>query len=309
MTKLPPFHGIVISFPLMKIKNSYALKYGELGPAQLLAKNNPALSFIIPILKRNMVNGSFVENPVIAVSNINANKDNLLKELECLAFLGATCQCCIAEEEVFGNKTNIIFSDANNSECGLDACVNGQAYLPRSSLLSCILLDAFPLIIKSYDDYGINQFEFFLQKTIKEPFYRALLKLIAKKPTKEVERFFISLFWYNDAFIRGIKYYDFSTRHQYICISAAFEALLNLPDVGIRRAFKRTVSEILQRNGDEKIINDFYNVRSQYVHGMSDWDGLELRVSNHFLSIQKLFVSCVKARLKLLGCWENSELT
>ena len=87
--------------------------------------------------------------------------------------------------------------------------------------------------------------------------------LVQKHPDEE--RFWRSLDWYSRSFIKDN---GLDEKYAIICMSIAFESLLNLPSEKISASFKSVISNFF--GNIPNLVwwaEDFYNIRSKIVHG------------------------------------------
>jgi hypothetical protein len=84
-------------------------------------------------------------------------------------------------------------------------------------------------------------------------------------PSKDNENMWRALDWYSKSFIR---HDGLGEQHEVVCLSIAFEALLDLPDQCIGSTFKSYVNNFIGKSENLEIwASEFYNLRSKIVHG------------------------------------------
>ena len=108
--------------------------------------------------------------------------------------------------------------------------------------------------------------------------------------------------------------YQVLSKSYVILLGAAFEALLNLPDEKINKAFQHSVMLLTGNRSTllKRWCNEFYSYRSKLAHGEFDWYGKDnlFKIGGNselpFPPIaSKLFVHCLKTKLFLMGLFSD----
>ena len=295
----------------MELKKVYHLKYGEIGPINKLIHSHPILADIIPALMQTTIDGNNLKDPIVAISNANAQK--FIGELECLCF-SIVCETnSLAEEEIFGQKSVFMVSEEENR-----IYFNKYSWISPIKQLQKIRFQDFPKSYFRWDKEEIAKFEAFFAKALRTKLYSSLTECLSydkdKETRRERSRIIISIVLFNQAHI-GSLLQPFSKNH-IIFIAAAFEALLNLPSEAIQKTFQNEIMTLIGKRTSllKKWCTDFYEYRSRLVHGDVAWEDQEKKESfrlpdgkliDHSVIASKLFVRCLKAKLFLAGMLKN----
>ena len=304
------FDLLTIFFPVMKLTSAYQLQNGKIGPISALIPEYPILNDLLPLLSLNFVNDEPINDPIIAVSD--SKLDKFLNEIEIITFLFVTNKQGGGDEEILGQRQTIgLFKKDNTVFFNLD----GYLVSDTKALSEGIRFQYFPHAYFSRDEEAIHTFEAILSDILKSNFFKALTGCSSEVKDKEMmrdrARILISLKIFNEAVIptNAPSIHMFS-KSNIILLGAAFEALLNLPQENIGKAFQHSVM-LLAGNRSEllkKWCKKFYNYRSRLAHGDIDWYGEEElfnlsendSVSYNFIA-SELFVHCLKTKLFLMG--------
>jgi len=101
-----------------------------------------------------------------------------------------------------------------------------------------------------------------------------------------------------------------------ILLGAAFEALLNLPQDNIGRAFQHSVTLLAGNRSTllKRWCKEFYGYRSRLAHGDVEWYGEEElfkmggnKALPFAVIASRLFVHCLKTKLFLMGLFPEYE--
>ena len=295
-------------FPVMQLTKVHQLKYGSIGPASKLLPKYLTLSKILPALDRVTLDGKRIEDPVFAASTFDFEK--FIGEIEAVAFLTASSQQSMAEEEIFGHKIMFTIHKRNGEDL---ICIDGHAlFTPIESLYS-IQLQHFPRGFYRWDVKRILEFEPFLEKTLRQGLYKAIVRCLSnagdKELTKARTRIIISLLLFNQVCIHLALTQPFSNTNV-ILLAAALEALLNLPSETISASFQHSVTTLIGTKTSllKRWCKEFYDYRSALVHGDVAWGSEEKAFNSsgkrgrpHSVIACHVFVHCLKTKLFLMG--------
>lgn len=304
------FQLLIIFFPVMKLDSVYQLHSGKFGPISALKTEFPALDELVPLLSSNFVNDEPIENPVVAVSVSSPMK--LMDEVEFITFFAASSERARAEEEILGQRHLIgIFEKDNKTYFNLD----GYAVGAPLHLLHGTKFQYFPHSYFTWDDTAIKDFEDFISDVFNSSFYKALISCLSEVHDKEAKRdrarILVAIKIFNEAMIPpNVPSLQMFSKSYLILLGAAFEALLNLPQDNIEKAFQHSVMLLAGNRSTtlKRWCKEFYNYRSRLAHGDIDWYGKEETFNlggNKSLSYpyiaSRLFVHCLKTKLFLMG--------
>ena len=304
------FQSLVIFFPVMKLDSVYQLHSGKIGPLSALKTEFPALDELGPLLSRNFVNNKPIENPIVAVSA--ANPEKLMEEIEFITFFAASSETARAEEEVLGQRHIIgLFQKDDKTYFNLD----GYAVGAPLHLLHETKFQYFPHSYFTWDNTTIQDFKTFLSDILDGSFYKALISCLSEVHDKEAKRdrarILVAIKIFNKAMIPpNVTSLQMFSKTYIILLGAAFEALLNLPQDNIEKAFQHSVMLLAGNRSTtlKRWCKEFYNYRSRLAHGNVDWYGKEESFNvggNKSLSYpyiaSRLFVHCLKTKLFLMG--------
>lgn len=298
--------------PVATLTRVHQLEYGAFGPASKLSSSYPTLSRIVPLTQRVTVDGAILESPTFAASTSDPKK--FFSEIEALEFLGEIAY--EATDEIFRQTVMFTVHDERDQDAvGIpDAvCINGMVLVSFGDAASIILHD-FPREFRRWDTQKLAEFEAFLDRTLNQSLYKAIVRCLPdakdKETTRERRRIVIALMLFNRA-SRVSASAPFSGA-PVIFLAAAFEALLDLPSETIEAAFEHAVTMLAGAKSSlvRKWCKQFYGYRSALVHGDASWEGDEKTFdlpgntdSGRPLSVlgRHLFVHCLKTRLFLMG--------
>jgi len=307
---------LVIFWPVMKLTSVHALQHGDIGPTSTLSMKYSGLTDLVPLLSRNFVNDEPITDPVVAVSSSNAIK--LMHEVEFITFFACSSGMARAEEEVLGQRHLIVLYEKDNQTYfNLD----GYAVGAPLHLLHGVRFQYFPHSYFTWDDTSISDFEGFLSDTLSSNLFRALQSCLSEVEDKEAKRdlarILISIKIFNEAMIpANIPSIQMFSKSFLILLGAAFEALLNLPQDNIERAFQHSVMLLAGNRSTllKRWCKEFYDYRSRLAHGDVEWYGKEelFKMGGnrtvpfpHIAS--NLFVHCLKTKLFLMGLFPEYE--
>lgn len=232
---------ILLFFPIMQLTKVYPMKYGFIGPASQL--KSPRLSKILPALDKVTLDGERIQEPVFAVST--SQFDKFIGEIEALAFLSASDRESHAEEEILGHKIMFIFCKEKGEEV---ICIDEHVRIRPPEAVNSIQLQGFPKGFHRWDVPKILKFEPFLEKTLQEGLYRAIVECLSGSEDKELRRekrrVIVSITLFNQVHIHLALTQPFSSI-SVILLAAALEALLDLPSETISATFQHTVAMLL----------------------------------------------------------------
>ena len=304
------FDLLTIFFPVMKLKSVYQLQNGTIGPISALIPEYSILNDLSPFLSQNYVNDEPINDPIIAVSGLN--HDKFLDEIEILTFFAASSEQERGEEEILGQRHTIgLFQKNNKVFLNLDGYAVGAAI----DLLQSTRFQYFPHAYFTWDDKAIDNFEDFISEVLDDNFFKALSGCSQEVQDKEMmrdrARILISVKIFNEAIIHpNVPSFHMFSKSYIILLGAAFEALLNLPQENIEKAFQHSVMLLAGNRSTilKRWCKKFYNYRSRLAHGDIDWYGEEQNFNlggNNSLSYQfvasRLFVHCLQTKLFLMG--------
>jgi hypothetical protein len=304
------FQSLIIFFPVMKLDSVYQLHSGKFGPLSTLKTEFPALAELGPLFLKNSVNDEPLENPVVAVSVSNPEK--LIQEIEFITFFAASSETAKAEEEVLGQRHIIgLFQKDDKTYFNLDGYAAGAPL----HLLHETKFQYFPRSYFTWDDTTIQNFETFLSDILGSPFYNALISCLSEVHDKEAKRdrarILVAVKIFNEAMIPpNVPSLQMFSKTYIILLGAAFEALLNLPQDNIEKAFQHSVMLLAGNRSTtlKRWCKEFYSYRSRLAHGDIDWYRKEESfniVGNKSLAYpyiaSRLFVHCLKTKLFLMG--------
>ena len=304
------FDLLTIFFPVMKLKSVYQLQNGKIGPISTLIPEYPILNDLSPFLSQNYVNDEAINDPIIAVSDLSPDK--LLDEIEIITFFAASSEQARGEEEILGQRHTIgLFKKDNKVFLNLD----GYAVSAAIDLLQGTRFQYFPHAYFTWDDKAIDNFEAFISELLNSNFFKALNGCFQEVQDKEMmrdrARILISVKIFNEAIIPpNVPSIHMFSKSCIILLGAAFEALLNLPQENIEKAFQHSVMLLAGNRSTilKRWCKEFYNYRSRLAHGDIDWYGEEQIFNiggNKSLSYpciaSRLFVHCLQTKLFLMG--------
>lgn len=304
------FDLLSVFFPVMKLISVYQLQNGKIGPISALVPEYPILNDLSPLLSQNFVNDEPINDPIIAVSD--SSPDKLLDEIEIITFFSASSIQARGEEEILGQRHTLgLFEKDNKVFFNLDGYAAGAAL----DLLQGTRFQYFPNAYFTWDEEAVENFETFLLDILNSNFYKALIGCFHEVQDKEMmrdrTRILVSVKIFNEAIIppNVASIHMFSKSH-IILLGAAFEALLNLPQENIEKAFQHSVMLLAGNRSTilKRWCKEFYNYRSRLAHGDIDWYGEEesfnfggnKNVSYPFIA-SRLFVHCLQTKLFLMG--------
>jgi len=293
-----------IFFPLVNLDAEYRLKYGDIGPASILAKKYPNILKILPALDKVTVDGKNIKDPVFAASTMDFKK--FFYEIECIAFLAEGNP---AAYEIFVNKVIFTIHKKYGQE---SICINKYISISLDDI-NRIISEDFPKDYRRWDAESISKFESEISNIINNNFYKALIYCLSDEQDKEVakekRRIIVSIMLFNEAFINLATTHPFSSI-KIVIIAAAFEALLNLPPEAIEASFEQAITTMVGKKTTmlKKWCKTFYDYRSRLVHGDVDWNKDEkpfiyLNKEGPSCSIiaKNLFNHCLGTKLYLMG--------
>lgn len=295
-------------FPVMQLTKMHQLTYGSIGPASKLLPKYRSLSKILPVLERVTLDGERIEDPIFAASTFDFEK--FIGEIEAIAFLTASNQEAMAEEEIFGHRILFTIHKRNSEEL---VCINYHALFKLVESLQSIQLQDFPKGFYSWDKEKITTFEPFLEKTLKQGLYKAIVSCLSnttdKESSKERKRIIISIMLFNQVSIHLSLTHPFSNLNV-ILLASALEALLDLPSESISSTFQQLVTTLIGGKTSllKKWCREFYDYRSALVHGDVEW-GIEQKTFSpsgkdevsHCVIANHIFAQCLKTKLFLMG--------
>lgn len=292
----------------MKLAKSHKLKYGDIGPVSKLLPKYPTLSKILLAFEKVTVNGEKIADPMFATSSCDFDK--FIGEIEAIAFLTASEQEAMAEEEIFGHRVLFTIHQINGEDW---ICIDNHALLKPIETLPSIELQNFPRRFYSWDKEKITNFEPFLEKMLKQGLYKAIMSCLSnatdKESSKERKRITISIMLFNQVCIHLALTQPFSNLNV-ILLASALEALLDLPSESISSTFQQLVTTLI--GGKTSLLKrwckEFYDYRSALIHGDVEW-GIEQKTFSssgkkgvpHSVIANHIFVQCLKTKLFLMG--------
>lgn len=296
-------------FPLLVLRRCHTLRRGTIGPASELLAVFPDLGKFVEALRQVSVDGTPLEDPVLAASSSDHSK--FLAEIECIAYLADNDRANPAADEVFGQRVLFTTHTENGRKLlGIDR----HALMSIEGLVS-VRLRNFPVDYTQYDLEKISDFESDLEAILSDGFYSALAKCVDdvqdKDARRERNRIMIAIMLHNQASLEIGRYQPFS-QIDTVLMAAALEALLNLPAESLRSSFRHALTTLL---GDSsRIFNrwcaEFYEYRSELMHGAEVW-GREERTfgpsgtngPHHSFIARQVFLECLKTKLFLMGLY------
>lgn len=304
------FHLLAIFFPVMKLTSVYGLQNGKIGPISTLKTEYPSLNELSSLLSRNFVNDEPIKDPIVAVSKSNPAK--LMDEIEFITFFSSSSEKARGDEEILGQRHLItLYEKDNKTYFNLD----GYAVGTPLQLLSGMRFQYFPHAYFTWDDEAIQNFEAFLSDIHSSSFFRALTSCLSEVEDKEAKRdrarILVSIKIFNEAMIHpNVPSIQMFSKSYIILLGAAFEALLNLPQDNIEKAFYHSVMLLAGNRSTilKRWCKEFYNYRSRLAHGDIEWYGEEelfnvggdKSLSYPYIA-SRLFVHCLKVKLFLMG--------
>ena len=310
------FSSLVLFWPVMKLKSVHTLQHGDIGPISTLSTKYSGLNGLAPLLSSNLVNDEPIKDPIVAASSSNVKE--FMHEVEFITFFTCSSGIARAEEEIFGQRHLIALYEKNNQTyLNLDGFAIGAPL----QLLHGAKFQYFPRSYVTWDDDAIANFEGFLSDTLSNDLFHALLSCLSKVEDKEAKRdrarILISIKIFNEAMIPpNIPSIQTFSKSFLILLGAAFEALLNLPNVNIEKAFQHSVMLLAGNRSTllKRWCEEFYNYRSRLAHGDVEWyskDELFKMAGNRALPFPRiasaLFVHCLKCKLFLMGLFPEYE--
>jgi hypothetical protein len=302
----------VIFWPVMKLKSTHALQYGDIGPISKLTSKYPALSDLSPSLSLNYVNGEQIEEPVVAVSS--SNPQELMDEVEFITLFTCSPGMVRGAVEILGQRHLIALYEKDNLRA---FNINGYSMGYPLESLHNLRFEYFPHYYFTWDDEAIANFEDLLSATLSNNFFHALQALLSEVEDKEArrdrDRILVSIKIFNEAMIpANVPSLQSYSKSYLILLGAAFEALLNLPQDNIGEAFRHSVMLLAGNRSAvlKKWCKEFYNYRSRLAHGDVEWYGMEEsfkmggnKVAPFPTVASGLFFHCLKTKLFLMGLY------
>ena len=294
----------------MNLTSVYELQYGKIGPINALKINHPGLNELSPLLSRNLVNDEPIRDPVVAVSTSNPEK--LMDEVEFITFFASSSETARGEEEILGQRHLIALYDKDNQ---IYFNLDGYTIGAPLQLLYGTRFQYFPHSYHTWDNEAIQNFKSFLSDTLNSNLFHSMVSCLSEVEDKEAKRdrtwILVSIKIFNEAMIPpNVPSIQIFSKSYLILLGAAFEALLNLPQDSIEKAFQHSVMLLAGNRSTilKRWCKEFYDYRSRLAHGDIEWYGKEELFNiggNKSLPFRyiasRLFVHCLKTKLFLIG--------
>lgn len=275
----------IVAFPLMEFKQIYKLSFGEIGQMDNLFEQEIPQEVQSYFKNRFTINDKKIIYPTIAISN---KSEQFLLELEIISFL--------------------YHSDWANS----DSHIFGQRFQVGEIMRRNERSNFYKLELDM-------PFEDRFKSILKSDYFKSLINLIQSESNdiefnKERQRILIAMRLFNEVQI-GVDIINPFAQTKIILITAAFEALLNLPQEAKTAMFIHSITSLIGPKSSllTEWCKSFYNYRSSLVHGDIAWrddtkDQFKISGKDgpaHRYIAHQVFVECIKVKLFLMGVHPN----